>query len=129
MPHKKEDAASASAEFAKLLAVVAELRARCPWDREQKLADTPRHLLEEAYEVADAVECGTPTEIADELGDLIAQCLFVAVILNENSQLDIAAVLKGASEKLIRRHPHIYADTRADTVEQVLENWDQIKQK
>jgi tetrapyrrole methylase family protein / MazG family protein len=128
--HKDDDLdASAAAEFARLLAIVAELRTRCPWDRDQKLADTPRHLIEEAYEVADAVAHGVASEIADELGDLIAQSLFVATILGENSELDIAAVLKGAAEKLIRRHPHVYADTRADTVEQVLENWDQIKQK
>lgn len=125
----KDDGASAAAEFAKLLAVVAELRSRCPWDRDQKLADTPRHLIEEAYEVADAVARGETSEVADELGDLIAQCIFVATILGENSQLDMAAVLKGAAEKLIRRHPHIYGDTQADTVEQVLENWDRIKQQ
>jgi MazG family protein len=128
--HKDDDLdASAAAEFARLLAIVAELRTRCPWDRDQKLADTPRHLIEEAYEVADAVAHGVASEIADELGDLIAQSLFVATILRENSELDIAAVLKGAAEKLIRRHPHVYADTRADTVEQVLENWEQIKQR
>jgi tetrapyrrole methylase family protein / MazG family protein len=127
MSHDNDNAASASAEFAKLLAVVAELRLRCPWDREQKLADTPRHLIEEAYEVADAVARNDASEIADELGDLIAQCLFVATILREQSQLDIAAVLKGASEKLVRRHPHVYAGTQADTVEQVLDNWEQIK--
>src|ERR1700686_1630968 len=118
-----------AAEFAKLLAIVAELRTRCPWDREQKLADTPRHLLEEAYEVADAVARGDASEIADELGDVIAQCMFVATILGENSQLDMAAVLKGAAEKLVRRHPHIYGDTKADRGEQVLENWDRIKQQ
>src|SRR5579863_1686477 len=121
------DDQSASVAFAKLLAVVAELRTRCPWDREQKLADTPRHLLEEAYEVADAVSRADPREIADELGDLIAQCLFVATILGETSPLDIGAVLKNAADKLVRRHPHVYADTRADTVEQVLDNWEQIK--
>ena len=125
----KDDGASAAAEFAKLLAIVAELRTRCPWDRDQKLADTPRHLIEEAYEVADAVTRGEASEIADELGDLIAQCMFVATILGENSQLDMTAVLKGAAEKLIRRHPHIYGDTQADTVEQVLENWDRIKEE
>src|SRR5712671_1883228 len=82
-----------AAEFAKLLAVVAELRTQCPWDRDQKLGDTPRHLIEEAYEVADAVARGEASEIADELGDLIAQCMFVATILGENSELDMAAVL------------------------------------
>src|SRR5258708_4104601 len=130
--HKDDDHdhdTSAVAAFAKLLPVVAELRTRCPWDRDQKLADTPRHLIEEAYEVADAAARGEASEIADELGDLIAQCMFVATILGENSQLDIAAVLKGAAEKLIRRHPHIYGDTQADTVEQVLDSWDRIKQQ
>src|ERR1700730_15098409 len=125
----KDYGASAATEFAKLLTVVAELRTRCPWDRDQKIADTPRHLIEEAYEVADAVARGDASEIADELGDLIAQCMFVATILGEHSQLDMAVVLKGAAEKLIRRHPHIYAGTQADTVEQVLDNWDRIKQK
>jgi MazG family protein len=128
MSHDNDnDRASASAEFAKLLAVVAELRIRCPWDRDQKLADTPRHLIEEAYEVADAVARADASEIADELGDLFAQCLFVATILGEQSPLDIGAVLKNAAEKLVRRHPHVYAGTKADTVEQVLDNWEQIK--
>ena len=72
--------------FAKLLAVVTELRERCAWDREQKLADTPRHLIEEAYEVADAIARGNPPDIAEELGDLTVQCLFVALILGEQSE-------------------------------------------
>src|ERR1700680_4786139 len=99
---------STAQAFAKLLAVVTELRERCAWDRDQKLADTPRHLIEEAYEVADAVARGEASEIADELGDVLAQCLFVATILGEQSPLDIGEVLKNAAEKLVRRHPHIY---------------------
>jgi len=115
--------------FARLLEVITELRARCPWDREQKLGDTPRHLIEEAYEVADAIARGNPPEIAEELGDALAQCLFAGLILSEGSELDVATVLRNAAEKLVRRHPHIYADTKADTVERVLENWEQIKQQ
>src|SRR5258708_35009013 len=103
--------------FAKLLAVVTELRARCPWDREQKLADTPRHLIEEAYEVADAIARGNLSHAAEELGDVIAQCLFAGVILAEQSEFDMATVVRNAAEKLIGRHPHIYGDTRADTVD------------
>jgi MazG family protein len=113
--------------FAKLLAVVTELRERCPWDREQKLGDTPRHLIEEAYEVADAIDRANPGEIAEELGDVIVQCLFTAVILGEDSKLDIATIMQNAAGKLIRRHPHVYGNTRADTSEQVLENWERIK--
>ncbi len=123
-----DDTTSAQA-FAKLLAVVAELRARCPWDREQKLADTPRHLIEEAYEVADAIARGNFPDVAEELGDLTVQSLFAGLILAEQSKFDIATGLQNAAEKLIRRHPHIYGETRADTIEQVLENWDQIKQQ
>jgi len=122
------DNTNAAQAFAKLLAVVTELRERCPWDREQKLADTPRHLIEEAYEVADAIAHGSPAHAAEELGDVIAQCAFAGVILAENSEFDIATVVKNAAEKLIRRHPHIYGDTRAETVERVLENWEKIKQ-
>jgi tetrapyrrole methylase family protein / MazG family protein len=121
-----DDATPAQA-FTKLLAVVAELRERCPWDREQKLADTPRHLIEEAYEVADAIARDNPPEVAEELGDVIVQCLFTGVILAEDSKLDIATVMQNAAEKLIRRHPHTYGDTRADTSEQVIENWERIK--
>jgi len=121
------DDTNAEQAFAKLLAVVTELRERCLWDREQKLADTPRHLLEEAYEVADAVAHGNPADIAEELGDAIAQCLFTGVILAEDSKLDMATVMKNAAEKLIRRHPHVYGTMRADTSEQVLENWERIK--
>ena len=121
-----DDTSSAHA-FAKLLAVVTELRAGCPWDREQKLADTPRNLIEEAYEVADAIARGNPPDVAEELGDLMAQCLFAGVILAEGSEFDIATGIRNAAEKLIRRHPHIYGDTHAETVERVLENWDRIK--
>ena len=118
----------ASEAFAKLLAVVAELREKCPWDRDQKLADTPRHLIEEAYEVADAIARGDLAEVAEELGDVIVQSIFVAVILKGESPFDVAKVLTNAREKLVRRHPHVYGDTRADTIDQVLQNWDRIKQ-
>ena len=119
------DAASA---FSKLLAVVTELRERCPWDREQKLIDTPRHLIEEAYEVEDAIARGDSSEVAEELGDLIVQSLFVGVILAEQKQFDLSEVLEAAAKKLVRRHPHVYGDTRADTIDQVIETWDRIKQ-
>jgi tetrapyrrole methylase family protein/MazG family protein len=121
------DDINAAQAFAKLLAVVTELRERCPWDREQKLGDTPRHLIEEAYEVADAIDRGDPIETAEELGDVIVQCIFTAVILGEDSKLNIATVMQNAAAKLIRRHPHVCGNTRADTSEQVLENWERIK--
>src|SRR5258707_12333941 len=105
--------------FAKLLGVVTELRARCPWDREQRLVDAPRHLIEETYEVADAIASGDLPEVAEELGDLIVQALLVGVILAEQKKFDLAGVLDDAAKKLVRRHPHVYGDTRADSVDQV----------
>ena len=114
-------------ELARLLEVVRRLRAECPWDKEQTVASTSRHFIEEAYETADAIASNDNGEIAEELGDLLVQSLFVAVIANDEARFDLAQVARDAAEKLIRRHPHIYADVKADTVEQVLSNWDQIK--
>jgi tetrapyrrole methylase family protein/MazG family protein len=114
-------------EIARLLEVVRELRARCPWDREQTVASSARHLIEEAYETADAIARASNAEIADELGDILTQALFVAVVAQDESRFKLAEVARGAAQKLIRRHPHIYADVKADTVEQVLSNWDRIK--
>ncbi len=132
MTAKDEDTVAEAADaaaFANLLRVVRELRRRCPWDREQKLGDTPRHLIEEAYEAADAIARGDAADIADELGDLIVQALFAATIAAEAHPLvAVDAVLAGAAAKLVRRHPHVYGDTKADSVEQILDNWDRIKQ-
>jgi MazG family protein len=119
---------SAGEQFEYLLAIVRELRVKCPWDREQKLGDTTRHLIEEVYETIDAIGSGDHSEIAEELGDLVVQSLFVAVILGEESDHSIASILEAAAAKLIRRHPHVYADVEASSVETVLENWDRIKQ-
>jgi MazG family protein len=113
--------------FARLLATIRDLRQRCPWDREQKLSDTARHLIEEAYETADAIAAGDRDEIAEELGDLIVQSLFTAIIAAEDGAHSVAAVLDSARHKLIRRHPHVYGDAQADSVEQVLDQWERIK--
>jgi MazG family protein len=116
-----------SKRFMELVAVVRELRQRCPWDREQTLAGSGKHLIEEAYEAADAIGGGDAAAIADELGDLFAQALFAATLAAELNLFDLDRMLEGARQKLIRRHPHIYGDVKADTVEQVLENWERIK--
>jgi len=124
----KQDETRSAPEFSRLLAVVSELREKCAWDREQTLADTSRHLIEEAYEAADAITAGNPAEIAEELGDLIVQALFAAVIATETGAQDLAGLLRGAADKLIRRHPHVYAGVDASTVEQVLDQWERIKE-
>lgn len=115
--------------FARLLETVGDLRRRCPWDREQKLPDTARHLIEEAYETADAIAAGSREEVAEELGDLIVQSLFTAAIAAEDGPYTVAAVLEHARAKLIRRHPHVYGGAQADTVEQVLDQWERIKRE
>jgi MazG family protein len=118
---------SAAAEFARLAAVVRELRQKCVWDREQTLAGSARHLIEEAYEAADAIAAGQRAEIAEELGDLIVQAIFSSTLAAETGAPDLGVVLKQAADKLIRRHPHVYGDAQAETTAQVMVQWDKIK--
>ena len=113
-----------------LMTVVAQLRnpdGGCPWD----LAQTPETLmpfvLEEASETVDAIRQGEPAAIADELGDLLLQVVLQAQIASETRQFDMATVAEGIAAKLIRRHPHVFGDVKADTVEQVRQNWEAIK--
>jgi MazG family protein len=125
-PTSRQDAA---AEFRSLLEVVRELRQRCPWDREQTLTTVSRHLIEEAYEAADAIEHGGDREIDDELGDLLVQVLFAANIAEEHRSLSVAAMLRRAREKLVRRHPHVYAGVAVEGSAEVVQNWDKLKQE
>ncbi len=118
---------SPAKEFLDLVNVVCELRQRCPWDREQTLASTAKHLIEEAYEAADAIGRADAPAIADELGDLLVQVLFIATIAAEQELLSLESLLEGARRKLVRRHPHVYGDAKAETVDQVLEHWERIK--
>src|SRR6202022_2797081 len=105
----------AAQEFLALLEVVRELRQQCPWDREQTLATSSRYLLEEASEARDAIENGRDRELDDELGDLLVQVLFAANIAEEQRSLDITAMLRRAREKLVRRHPHVYAGVEGES--------------
>lgn len=106
-----------------------DLREKCPWDREQTL-ESLRHLtIEETYELGDAILDNNLDEIKKELGDLALHIVFYAKIGSEKGAFDIADVLNGISEKLIIRHPHIYGEVKADTPEQVKQNWEQIKLK
>jgi len=125
----------ANPEFARLFDILRELRTACPWDRAQTIPDLARHLIEEAYETLDAIDNGNARAIADELGDLLAQTLAITIIAEEESRFSVAEMLRLAADKLVRRHPHVYAqergenraETRADTVDQVLEKWAEIK--
>lgn len=117
--------------FEDLVALQARLRAPggCPWDREQTHDTLKTHLIEEAYEVLDALHQGNPKELTEELGDLLLQVLFHADIAREAGQFDISDVILGIHDKLVRRHPHVFGNVKADTSQQVLKNWAQLKAK
>jgi uncharacterized protein YabN with tetrapyrrole methylase and pyrophosphatase domain len=115
--------------FDKLVAVQARLRAPkgCPWDREQTHQSLRTYLIEEAYEVLDAMEAGDDGKFADELGDLLLQVLFHADIAREDGRFDVVDVIRAIHDKLIRRHPHVFGDVTAKNSAEVLRNWDRIK--
>jgi len=121
--------AKAGGDFQKLVAVMSRLRAPkgCPWDREQTHATLRTYLIEEAYEVLDALDSTDDAKFAEELGDLLLQVLFHAQIAHEEGRFDIRDVIREIYEKMIRRHPHVFASTRAKTAADVLRNWEQIK--
>jgi MazG family protein len=103
------------------------LRRDCPWDREQTERTIVPHTVEEAYEVADAAISGDDAKLGDELGDLLFQVYFLALLLHERGGDDLEAVARGIHEKLVRRHPHVFADAEARTAGRVRERWEEIK--
>jgi tetrapyrrole methylase family protein/MazG family protein len=121
-PHAEE-------KLRELLDLVARLRSPegCPWDRAQTREDLGRYLIEEAYEVLEALDDGSPEELREELGDLLFQILFLARIAEEERKFDMKTVISGITEKMIRRHPHVFGDAQATNVETVRSNWEQIK--
>ena len=116
-------------EFQSLIDIVARLRAPggCPWDAEQTHESLKRNLLEECYEALEAIDNETPMELAEELGDILVQVAFHADIARQASSFDIADVLTAINRKLIRRHPHVFADGTASDARQVERNWEQLK--
>lgn len=115
--------------FGRLLDIMDDLREKCPWDRKQT-NETLRHLtIEETYELSDAILKNDDQEIKKELGDLFLHLVFYAKIGAEKKQFDVADVLNSVCEKLIYRHPHIYADVQVKDDEEVKQNWEQLKLK
>ena len=112
-----------------LVRVMARLRGPdgCPWDRAQTHASLRRHLLDEAYELLDAIDEGDPVRVKEELGDLLLQSVFHAQMAADAGVFDIDDVAESTVEKLIHRHPHVFADVKAETPEQVYGNWERIK--
>jgi MazG family protein len=115
--------------FEKLVGVQARLRAPngCPWDREQTHQTLRTYLIEEAYEVLEALESGNDDKFVEEMGDLLLQIVFHSQIAGEEGRFTVAEVIREIHDKMIRRHPHVFGKTRAKDSAEVLRNWEQIK--
>jgi XTP/dITP diphosphohydrolase/tetrapyrrole methylase family protein/MazG family protein/ATP diphosphatase len=118
-----------NAEFQRLQDIMERLRAPggCPWDREQTLETLRPYIIEEAYELVEAIEKQEEKGIVEECGDLILQVFFIAQIAREAGAFDIADILQKVSEKLERRHPHVFGELRVDSSQEVTRNWERIK--
>lgn len=140
MAKRSEGDAPAADALARLDGITRRLRRECPWDREQDERSIVPHTVEEAYELADAASRGDDAKLLDELGDVLFQVLFLALLLEEREAGDLARVAEGMSAKLIRRHPHVFGDASGpqalaamgsdpETADEVLRNWDRIKRE
>ena len=123
------DERAAAAAFADFVRLIARLRAPggCPWDREQTHASLKPMTIEEAYEVLLAIDEGDDAELAGELGDLLLQVVFHAQIATDEGRFTIADVIRAVSDKMVRRHPHVFGEDKADTPGEVLRNWEALK--
>ncbi len=117
----------AAAAIARLDELTRRLRVECPWDREQDERSIVPHTVEEAYELAQAAYDDDASKLLDELGDVLFQVHFLALLLEERSAGSLADVAEHVRQKLIRRHPHIFSDVEVESAGEVLRNWDQIK--
>ena len=118
---------SSEALFAELEGIVRRLRKDCPWDREQTHKSLRPSLIEETYEVVESIEENDLPALKGELGDLLLHILLQAVIAEEEQAFTLPEVIKGISEKMVRRHPHVFGTTEADSAEAVIRNWEHIK--
>src|SRR4051812_14933234 len=132
MATKKKKAAPTKSKkpaIDELLEIMAKLRSPegCPWDREQDHMTLRFHAVEEVYELLDAIEAGDDHEMAEELGDLLLQVVFHCQLARERSAFDFEKVARHITDKLIRRHPHVFGDVKVKNVDEVWANWEQIK--
>src|ERR1700730_16846777 len=117
--------------FEKLVAVQARLRAPngCPWDREQTHETLRTYLIEEAYEVLEAMESGDDAKFADEMGDLLLQIVFHSQIAKEEGRFEVSDVIRAVHDKMVRRHPHVFGEKRAKDAAELLRNGEKIKKE
>lgn len=120
---------TAAEAFNELVQIMARLRAPggCPWDREQTNASIKPYTIEEAYEVAEAIDLGDDRELCGELGDLLLQIVFHAQMAAETGRFTVVDVCRAINDKMVRRHPHVFADTKVEGTADVLRNWSRIK--
>jgi tetrapyrrole methylase family protein/MazG family protein len=116
-------------KITQLTDLIKKLRAPdgCPWDQQQKKEDIGKYILEEAYEVVDSIDKSNPQALKEELGDLLFQILFLTEISAESDYFSLNDVMGGILEKMIRRHPHVFSDRKVNSVKEVKDNWQQIK--
>ena len=125
----KETPCQAEACFKKLLQTIQKLRSKdgCLWDRKQKKEDMAKYILEETYELIDAIEDGSPAAVKEEMGDLLFQVFFLAHISEEAGDFKLYDIMKDVTEKMTRRHPHVFGNTRVKNIEEIKNNWEDIK--
>ncbi len=115
--------------FERLLGIMDDLRAKCPWDKKQTLESLRLLTIEETYELTDAIDLHDMKLLKEEIGDIMLHMVFYAKIASEQNEFDITQTINDLCEKLIRRHPHIYGDVKVDGEEDVKKNWEQIKMR
>lgn len=130
-PGTPPDLERVSGAFRRLVEVIARLRSPsgCPWDREQTLETIKPFTLEETYELLEAIDAGDDAGIVEELGDVLLQVVLDAQIGADENRFDMLDVIEGITHKMIERHPHVFGDVEAHTADDVVHNWDRIKQR
>ncbi len=125
------DSTPASKKFEVLIDIIAALRSEngCPWDREQTHETLKPTLIEESYEVVEAIDAKVPAKLKEELGDLLLNVMLQAQIAYESEHFNVYDVIEAITEKLIRRHPHVFGNTEVDDAETVIKNWEEIKRQ
>lgn len=114
-------------EFDNFVSIVKRLRNECPWDREQTLESIRHLILEETYEVLEAIDEKNYGELKKELGDLLLHIIFISVIAEGNKQFDLSEVIEGITKKLIERHPHVFSNVKVKNTDEIMKNWEEIK--
>jgi MazG family protein len=122
-----EDRQAPVQELLELERIVRVLRRECPWDREQSFEDIVTYTLEETYELVDAAHSGRSGEAAGELGDLLFHVFFLSLIAEENGWSDLKQITRGITDKLVRRHPHVFGETVVEDAAEVVRRWEDIK--